>query len=464
MKRGRVLVVDDKPTILKLLAKVLGDAGLDVVTADDGTRALALVASDEFDVVLSDIKMPGPDGHAVLREVKRSHPDVEVVLMTGHASVEKAVEAMKEGAYDYVEKPFDPDKALVVVTHAVERKRLREQARDLRSALEGSARFENLVAKSRAMAKVIELMRRAAASDLTVLITGESGTGKEVVARGVHAASARKERRFVAVNCGAIPDTLLEAELFGHMRGAFTGATADHRGLFEEADGGTLFLDEIGELPLAMQVKLTRVLQERAVRRVGGSDERRIDVRVITATNVDLKAAVAAGRFRDDLYYRINIFPIHLPPLRERREDIPMLAALFVERHAARQDGRPEGFTPEALAALIEHDWPGNVRELENVVQRALAVAEGPRIGVAALPEEVVAAAPPRAPGGAGPQSYREVVELARDRASREFLVALMKDVGGNVTQAAERAGMERESLHRLLKRHGLRSEDFKTR
>jgi len=463
MKRARVLVVDDKDTNLKLMSRILSGE-FEVLTAVDGTRALALVEAEDLDVVVSDIRMPGADGMVVLGEVKRLRPDTEVILMTAFGTVTAAVEAMKAGAYDYLQKPFEPDEALLVVQRAAERKRLREQARDLRSALEGAYHFEGLVAHSEAMRKVVDLMRRAAAADTTVLVSGESGTGKEVVARSIHRASDRRGRRFVPVNCGAIPDTLVEAELFGHLRGSFTGATADHRGLFDEADGGTLFLDEIGELPLAMQVKLNRVLQERAVRPVGGTSEHPVDVRVIAASNVDLKAAVQAGRFRDDLYYRLNIFPIALPPLRDRRDDIAALAAVFVDRHA--RPGHGEGFTPEALGALLEYDWPGNVRELENVVQRALAVSDGPRIGVAALPEEVGAAALPHRPPGARIEAltYREMLDLAKDRATRDYLVALMKDVAGNVTQAAERAGVERESMHRLLKRHGIRSDDFKPR
>jgi two-component system response regulator AtoC len=269
-------------------------------------------------------------------------------------------------------------------------------------------------------------------------------------------------RRFVPVNCGAIPDTLVEAELFGHVRGAFTGAAADKKGLFEEAHGGTLFLDEIAELPLPMQVKLNRALQAHAIRPVGGVEERPVDVRVIAATNVDLKAAVAAGRFRDDLYYRLNVYPLRVPPLRERKEDIPPLCGLFLERYAPRER-RVEGFTPEALAMLVDYEWPGNVRELENVVQRALAVATGPRLDVSTLPEELGTARPARVAGASLEQlSYREMLEVAKDRATRDYLVAVLKDVQGNVTHAADRAGVERESMHRLLKRFGIKSEDFK--
>jgi transcriptional regulator with PAS, ATPase and Fis domain len=310
---------------------------------------------------------------------------------------------------------------------------------------------------------VLELVHRAATSDATVLITGESGTGKEVIAHAIHRASARQHKRFVPVNCGAMPESLFESELFGYAKGAFTGAATGHPGLFEEADQGTLLLDEIGELPLAMQVKLNRALQEHSVRRVGDSAERSIDVRVIAATNVDLRAAAAAGRFRDDLFYRLNVFPIPIPPLRERRDDIALLAALFVERH--RRNGQPEGFTVEALSALLAYDWPGNVRQLENVVQRALAVSDGPKIAVNALTEEFTAIAQRSAAAFKFDRmTYREMLETTRDRATREYLVGLMKELGGNVTQAAERAGIERESMHRLLKKHGVRSEDFKPR
>jgi len=385
--------------------------------------------------------------------------------MTAYATVPAAVDAIREGAYDYLAKPFEPDEALLVVDRALERRRLRQQARDLRRALEDIHRIDNLIARSPAMAAVVALVQRAAASDATVLVTGESGTGKEVVARAIHNTGERKAARFVAVNCGAIPENLLESELFGHVKGSFTGATAEHRGLFEEARGGTIFLDEIAELPLAMQVKLNRVLQERKVRRIGATDELAVDTRVIAATNVDLKARVAAGQFREDLYYRINVLHIALPPLRDRREDVPALAAFLLERHGARRETMPEGFTEEALSALVKYPWPGNVRELENTIERALAVTDGPRIELEALPSEVASVLRPRATHGTEMHlSYREVVDLARDRASREYLITLMRELGGNVTEAARRAGMERESMHRLLKRYGVRSEDFKAR
>jgi two-component system response regulator HydG len=460
--RPRVLAVDDKENILGLLRSILEDR-FDVTTAQDGSRALALALNGEFDVVVSDIRMPGLDGFTLLHELKREKPDVEVVLMTAYGSVEKAVEAMRSGAYDYLTKPFEPDDAAITVARAAERKRLRDQARSLRAALEAGHRFEQLIGKGPSMQQVFELLARAAATDATVLITGESGTGKELAARAVHAGSSRKAESFQAINCAALPEQLMESELLGHSADTL-GQAAERPGLFETGHGGTVFLDEVGELHMGLQATLGRILQDRSVRRVGSATERVVDVRVIAATKLDLRAAVAAGRFRDDLYYRLNVIHVHLPPLRERRDDIPILAAHFLELHGRKYPTDVEGFTAEAIGALIRYDWPGNVRELENAVERALAVVDAERIPLEALPEEVLGTQPRSHSSRLGSLSYRDAVELARDRASREYLILLMKECGGSVTQAAERAGMERESLHRLLKRYGVRSEDFKQR
>ncbi|HEX8697271.1 MAG TPA: sigma-54 dependent transcriptional regulator [Myxococcaceae bacterium] len=457
--RPTVLVVDDKENMLKLFSRILGDA-YTVTTAADGERALSLLASREFDVVVTDIQMPGADGFAVLREVKRRAPATEVVLITAYASVPKAVEAMREGAYDYLAKPFDPDEVALVVARALERRRQRREAEGLKERLAAAPDFHGLLGTSPAMRQAYALLSQGAARDFTMLLTGETGTGKELAARAVHAESTRKSGPFVAVNCGALPAELVESELFGHAKGAFTGATAAKVGLFEEASGGTLFLDEIGDLPLAVQVKLNRALQEKEVRRVGTTTPVKVDARVVAATHRDLQAEVAAGRFREDLFYRLNVFTVRMPALRERREDIALLAMHFLSRA-----GRPlEGFTPEALRALTGFAWPGNVRQLENAVARAAAVTQGPRIQLEDLPPELG-----RAPGsGSLPAEslatmpYREAVDSARDAVSRDYLTALMQEFGGNVTHAAERAGMERESLHRLLKRYGVRSEDFK--
>ncbi len=464
MTRPRILVVDDKENMLKLFARILGQ-DCELATAADGARALSLVAAQEFDLVVTDIKMPGADGFEVLAAVKSRSPDTEVVMMTGYATVQDAVEAMKRGAYDYLEKPFDPDAAALVVSRALERRRLKLQAATLRRELEGVYAFHNIIGKSPGMREVFGLLEQAAGLDITVLLGGETGTGKELAARAVHYHSARKERRFVPVNCGALPPDLVESELFGHARGSFTGATGDKAGLFEEASGGTLFLDEVGELPLQTQVKLNRALQEKEIRRVGDNRAVKVDVRVIAATHRDLRDEVKAGRFRDDLFYRLHVFPVRLPPLRERKEDIPLLAAHFLEKHARAFRREVEGIDPDALRALAGYPWPGNVRELENAVERAVAVSRGRQVSLGDLPPEVKGLQ-----GGSLPAEdlakmpFRDAVELARDRISRDYLVALLREFGGNVTQAAARAGMERESLHRLLKRYGIRSDDFRPR
>ncbi len=460
MEPVRVLVADDKENMLKLFAKILAD-GYSVETAQDGARALALVATRAYDVVVTDIRMPGADGFELLAAVKARAPTTEVVMMTGYATVADAVRAMKQGAFDYLEKPFDPDAALGVVARAAEHKRIADAARLAAAPGEQDA-FHNLVGRSAPMRDVYALLEKAAQVDATVLLLGETGTGKELAARAIHYHSARREHRFVAVNCGALPAELIESELFGHARGAFTGAAVAKAGLFEEARGGTLFLDEVGELPLPAQVKLNRALQEKEIRRVGESTPVKIDVRIVAATHRDLREEVRAGRFREDLFYRLNVIAVTLPPLRDRAEDVPLLAAHFLDKHARALRRPLLGFEPEALVRLAGHGWPGNVRELENTVERAVAVASGERIGVADLPPEV-AAAPAAAPMGAlAALPYRDAVAGARDRVTREYLVALLTEFEGNVTRAAERAGLERESLHRLLRKHGLRSDDFK--
>jgi two-component system response regulator AtoC len=461
----RVLLVDDKENMLKLLARVLAD-GYALDLAQDGARALSLVATRDYDVVVTDLRMPGADGFEVLGAVKARSPATEVVMMTGYANVADAVRAMKQGAFDYLEKPFDPDLAAGVVARAAARKRAADEAASSAPAGAGEpAAFHNLVGRSAPMREVYDLLERAARVDATVLLVGETGTGKELAARAIHYHSARRERRFVPVNCGALPPDLVESELFGHARGAFTGATSARAGLFEEARGGTILLDEVGELPAPAQVKLLRALQEKEIRRVGESTPVKVDVRVVAATHRDLREEARAGRFREDLFWRLNVLPIRLPPLRERAGDVGLLAAHLLEKHARALRRPLDGFEPEATSRLEAHGWPGNVRELENAVERAVALAPGPRIRAEDLPAEIGApGAAPGAPasGELASLPYREVVDRERDRASREYLVALMTELGGNVTRAAERAGMERETLHRLLRRHGLRSDDFK--
>ncbi len=464
MDRARILVVDDKENILNLFARILGDT-YEVTTAADGGRAISLIGGQEFDVIVTDLRMPGADGFEVLRAAKARAPDTEVIMMTAYAIVQDAVSAMKQGAYDYLQKPFDPDDASLVIARALERKRLRAQTQTLRRELEGVYSFHNLVGKSPPMKDVYQLLEQASKLEITVLLNGETGTGKELAARAIHYHSGRKERRFVPVNCGALPSELVESELFGHAKGSFTGAVGAKPGLFEEAEGGTIFLDEIGELPLPVQVKLNRVLQEKEVRRVGDNRAEKVDVRVIAATHRDLKAETAAGRFREDLFYRLNVFPILLPALRDRREDIPLLATHFLEKHASALRKDLSKLEPDALRALTGYPWPGNVRELENAVERAVAVAKGSAIELRDLPPDVKGTQEGAIPGEVlAKMPYREAVDLARDRVSRDYLSVLLREHEGNVTHAAQRAGMERESLHRLLKRFGIRSDDFKKR
>jgi two-component system response regulator AtoC len=461
--RPRVLVVDDKENMVRLLERVLGEGGFEVEGAEDGARALALAATRPYDVVVTDIRMPGADGFEVLGAVKARAPSTEVVLMTGYATVADAVRAMKHGAFDYLEKPFDPDAALAVVRRAAEHKRIADAAR-LERPDEAAEGFHNLVGRSPRMREAFELLERAAGTDLTVLVLGETGTGKELAARAIHYHSARRERRFVPVNCGALPGDLVESELFGHAKGAFTGAAAAKPGLFEEAEGGTIFLDEVGELPLPAQVKLNRALQEKEIRRVGDTQPVKVDVRVVAATHRDLREEVKAGRFREDLFYRLNVLAVRLPPLRERADDVVLLAGHLLRKHARALRRELAGFSSEALRRIAGHPWPGNVRELENAVERAAALARGDVVDVSDLPPEVAEATPASAvdPAGVASVPYREAVDRARDQVSRDYLVALMKEFQGNVTRAAERAGVERETLHRLLKKYGLRSDDFK--
>jgi two-component system response regulator HydG len=441
----------------------------EVDLAADGRSGLERLERHAYDLILTDVRLPDLDGFAVLAQARQRSPDTEVILMTAYASVDAAVQAVKAGAYDYLAKPFEPDDLLLKVERALERRELRVRARAAEAALRQRDGQDEMLGESAAIRQVRALVERVADLDVTVLVTGESGTGKEVVARTVHRAGRRRDRPFVAVNCGAIPENLLESELFGHARGAFTGAAAAHEGLIEGAQDGTLFLDEIGDMPLDLQIKLNRAIEQRSYRRVGETKERPIQARVLAATHRDLAKLVAEGRFREDLYFRLNVYPIHLPPLRERGEDVFLLARLFLERAAIRFGCGVSGFTPEALRALAAHAWPGNVRELAHAVERAVIVAEGPDVRVEDLPDAVAAAArtvpAARAASSEAPYadlSYRDAMELAREHATRDYLDGLLRRHGGNVTRAAEQAGIERESLYRLLRRHGLDAGDYR--
>jgi len=458
MSKPRVMVVDDKDNILNLLREILGDS-YDVTTAPDAEHALSSASTSAPDVVITDMRMPGMDGLALMQAFKRHDPDVEVVLMTAYGTVQKAVEAMKAGAYDYLTKPFEPDEVLLTIARAVERKQLRTQTRNLRFALDAADRYDRLLGKSPAMQRVFGLLERAASSDATVLIVGEAGTGKELAARAIHHASVVSQQPFLRVDCGArAPDGLSEALLIGasKSRPATTG------GETSTEQAGTLLLENVDRLSLDLQTKLTQALQ---LRRAGNEarGEMASGVRVISTTNADLKAAASAGLFRGDLYYLLNVIGVRLPPLRERKEDVPLLAAHFLAAHSAKHSTPIEGFTTDALEALVRYDWPGNVRELESAIERAVALIDDTRIPVEALPDDIrLWNAGEKAMTNLALLSYREAVDVARDRGTREYLIALMREFGGAVTKAAERAGVERESLHRLLKRYGLRSNEFK--
>ncbi|MFO7767507.1 MAG: sigma-54 dependent transcriptional regulator [bacterium] len=447
----RILVVDDEARMAALIRRELEDEGYDVVTASDGEAALEQVAAGELDLVVTDLKMPGMDGIELLREVKGRDADCEVILMTAYASAETAVEAMKEGAYDYLVKPFEMAELVMMVERITEHQRLRAENRQLKEDLSSGA--GEIIGTSPGITKVMELVRRVAGQATTVLIQGESGTGKELVARTIHASSRRSEEAFVAVNCGAIPDTLIESELFGHEKGAYTGASSRRLGKFELANRGTVFLDEVGELAPQAQVKLLRVLQERYVERLGGTRPVPVDVRVLAATNRDLHDLVSREEFREDLFYRLNVFPIHIPPLRSRREDIPLLARHFLEEH-----GRENTFTDEVMRMLVAYPWPGNVRELENIIERALILA-GP--GNEVLPEHLstlegrgMRPMPGQEEEGPPVHIPEEGVDL--EEVEKRHILEALRKADGNKSEAARLLHITRRRLYSRMKHHDI--------
>jgi len=385
----RVLVVDDEENLRLVLRTFLRRQGYEVESAENGEEALPLIDGFGPDFVITDVRMPRMGGMDLLSALRAKGSDATVIVMSAYGSHDLAIEAMQAGAYDYVSKPFKPEEVLLCLKKAEERESLRKENRALKDEITRGARFDNILAEAPAMQEIFRTITKVAQFKTTVLVTGESGVGKELVARAVHARSGRSGQPFVAINCGAIPENLLESELFGHKRGAFTDANQDRRGLFEEADGGSLLLDEIGELPLALQVKLLRVLEDAKIRRLGDSKDIQVDVRIIAATHRDLTAEVAAGRFREDLYYRLNVLPIWVPPLRDRREDIPLLIDHFILRNNARLGTTVRGVTSEARRLLYEYAWPGNVRELENTIERAMVLAETDQLAAADLPERI---------------------------------------------------------------------------
>jgi DNA-binding NtrC family response regulator len=444
---SRILVIDDDPGVRESMGRMLRGAGYTVQAAETGEEGYDLARGGAFDVVLSDMRMPGMSGLDVLRRLREVNVDAAFIIMTGFGTVETAVEAMKLGAVDFVQKPFFRDELLMRVRSAAERRQLARQVHLLQRQIQPAGTIDSLVGRSAAMQRARDLILRAAAAPGTVLITGETGTGKELAARAIHAGSPRSERAFVALNCAALTESLLESELFGHARGAFTGAAGPRAGLIEHAAGGTLLLDEIGTMPKTLQAKLLRALESGEVRRIGENESRRVDVRFVAATNVDLQGAVDAGDFRSDLFYRLNVHRVHMPALRQRREDIRLLVEHFLAR-----DGRAAGVTGCSQAAwdiLVGFDYPGNVRQLEHIVQGAVAIARGPELQPEDLPEDV------RTPRAEAPPA-EGTVAAARERAEREMVVSTLARHRGEIGAAARELQVSRTTMWRLMKKHGI--------
>jgi DNA-binding NtrC family response regulator len=451
----RVLVVDDEEVIRDVLESLLEREGWNVGVAENAAEAIELFETDPYDVVLLDLMLPDRPGLEVLREIRRRDPDAVVVIVTAYSSIEGAIQAMREGAFHYIPKPFQNQEVLLTVRKGAEARRLTEENRRLKQELSKQYGLGRIVGKSEAMRKVFDLVRLAGPSRSTILVEGESGTGKELVARAIHTHSPRAGAPFVTVNSGSMPTDLLESNLFGHVRGAFTGAVANKKGLFEAAEGGSIFFDEIGTVSLETQAKLLRLIQEKEFMRVGSVETQKADVRIIAATNVDLKKMVTEGRFRDDLYYRLCVITVSIPPLRERREDVPMLAEHFARIYANENDKPISGISPEAMRALLDHDWPGNVRELENAIERAVVLCPGGMIGLDLLPENVLS--PERSDVAVrlpeNGSTYKEMVEEYERRLVRTAL----RRTGGVQKRAADLLRVKPTTLHEIIKRLEIR-------
>jgi DNA-binding NtrC family response regulator len=456
----RILIVDDEPDMVENCTRILRRAGYRVLATTDPERALTLVESEHPDVLLTDLKMPEMDGMELMRRAHEVDPTLPVIMITAFGSIESAVAAIKAGAFDYLPKNFSVDDLTVDVERALRQRALGVENRNLRAQLAAALGLDNVIGRSAAMAQVFELVKKAARSEANILVLGESGTGKELIARAIHANSPRAPHAFIPVDCAALPENLLESELFGHEKGAFTGAVRAKPGLMELADGGTLFLDEIGELPLGLQSKLLRALQERQIRRVGGTDLVNVDVRIVSATNRDIRDAIVKGTFREELYYRINVIEIRLPPLRERTGDIPLLVNAFLRRYG---QARVHACDTDAMAALEAYRWPGNVRELQNVIERACALAEGEAIVRSDLPEHVVGGGRPASgvPADAALDATSLPLKDAKEQwmgvLEASYLRQLLERHHGNISAAAKTAGVDRKTFHRLVSKHGIR-------
>jgi nitrogen regulation protein NR(I) len=470
MAAGRVLVVDDEKNITFVIQAMLEKAGYEVLSYNQSGPALESIAEEDLDAVVTDLYMPGADGMEILDFCRKNHPELPVVMITAFGTVEVAVAALKRGAFDFVTKPFDQAELLNVIRKAAQthQQRQKEPISILPASAQtgltgGAVAISSIIGSSPQMQEVFKVITKISASPSTVLVWGESGTGKELVAYEIHRNSARNDKPFIKINCAAIPATLIESELFGYERGAFTGAVSAKPGRFELADTGTLFLDEVAEMPLEMQVKLLRVLQEQEFERVGGLNTIKVDVRIITATNKDLEAEVKAGRFREDLFYRLNVVPIHLPPLRERKEDVDPLVRYFLQQFNERLKKGILSVSLDAMNALRSHPWPGNIRQLENVLERMVLMADGNHLGVEDLPEEVAVAAGIPIPGKTDPQAasatFKEIVKRQTQSVERDLIEKALEETGGNITRSAERLGLSRKGLQLKLKELGIRRQ-----
>jgi two-component system response regulator AtoC len=449
-----ILVIDDEENMRHMLSVMLTRQGYHVDLAENGEKGLNRLSDNVYDYILCDIRMPEIDGKTFLERAIAQHITAPIIMMSAYGAVETAIECMKLGAYDFISKPFKKDEIVMVLKKAEERERLKEENSHLRDVVAGRFSYCGILSRNPRMQEIFSQIKKVADLKTTILVLGESGTGKELVAHAVHQNGRRSQHQFVAVNCGAIPENLLESELFGHIKGAFTDASSDKAGLFEQADGGTLFLDEVGEMPLALQVKLLRVLQEGEIRRVGGSSSRKVDVRVISATSRDLSADVTAGRFREDLYFRLNVFCLLLPPLRERVEDIPLLAEHFLKRFAGGHQSQLVRIEPDAMRCLMAHRWPGNIREFENAIERACIVCEDGCITAASLPSSI--RLPDENLQGGSPDDENLSIKRAEDIIERELIRKALAKTGGNRTQAAKFLEISHRSLLYKLKEYGI--------
>lgn len=449
MDKNRILIIEDDKRLREILKKILDRKGFRVDLATNGSDGIAKIKQDFYDMALTDLKMPGMDGIEVLRAIKRISPKTYVIIMTAYGTIDSAVEAMRNGAFDYVTKPFKTEEISIVLEKASEDRELRRKIEDLTKKVEQTSKFDNIIAKSKTMRAVFEMIRRVSKTDATVLITGKTGTGKELVARAIHNNSERAGKSFVVVNSSAIPETLLESELFGYVKGAFTGALRDKRGLFQEAHEGTLFLDEIGEIPPSTQVKLLRAIEDRVITPVGGTKGEKVNLRLITATNHDLQEEVGQGRFRGDLYYRLKVMSIHLPELKERREDVPLLANHFLKKYDTALKKEVKVISKETLSLLMDYDWPGNVRELEHAIERGVLVCDSEEILSEHLPVEIQF--PEEAHIRRAAKEGRSLEEV-----EKTHIQLVLKKTGGHKDKTASILGIDRRTLYRKLKNYGI--------